>query len=70
MVKRRRSAEAADLQLLSDPPIEDGQVGVGGKDRGAQVHLLVPPDHRDHLQVHLLERLWQTEHTAFSWEKP
>lgn len=47
-------AQAAHLQLSSNPPIEDGQVGVGRKKLSTQVHLLVPPDHRNHLQVDFL----------------
>lgn len=75
VVRNRRSephwpAEAADLQLVSNPPVEDSQVGVGREEGGAQVHLLVPPHHGHHLQVDFPQRCCETGRSALNWEKP
>lgn len=43
-----------NLQVVPDPPIEDGQVGLSGKNDGCQIDLVVLPGDGNHFQVDFL----------------
>lgn len=49
-----KKGDTAHLQAVSYPPVEDGQVGLSGKNDGRQIDLVVPAGDGDHLQMDFL----------------
>lgn len=61
-----KKGHTAHLQAVSYPPVEDGQVGLGGKNDGRQIDLVVPAGDGNHLQMDFLQRSCGKRHHDFT----